>query len=103
MTMIYSDEHAELLAMGKSETRRASHVEPCGSKWTADMSPVGGPLLGPFDLRQQALDAEVAYLNRQLFEDPIACAVCGKPVYMQYNCVFAHAESGAYNHVAKVI
>ena len=62
--MIYSDELADLLAQGTSTIRRASHVEPApNGGWIADMSPSDGPVLGPFALRQQALDAEVAWLH----------------------------------------
>jgi hypothetical protein len=50
-------------------TRRASHVEPyADGGWTADMSPVGGPVLGPFALRGQALEAETAWLATYLGE-----------------------------------
>lgn len=64
---IYSDTLAFLLPLGKAEIKRASHVEPHpGGGWTADMSPVGGPVLGPFDLRSIALSEEVAYLNEHL-------------------------------------
>ena len=67
-TMIYSDEHADFLRTGKTTVRRVSNVEPAPEGgWTADMSPVGGPVLGPFALRQQALDAEVEYLKSILF------------------------------------
>jgi hypothetical protein len=64
--MIYYDEIATLLTMGESRIVRASHVEPdAKGYWTADMSPVEGPLLGPFALRQDALDAEVAWLQAE--------------------------------------
>lgn len=46
---------------------RASHVEPSGRmEWVADMAPVGGPVLGPFDLRSAALAAERAWLEAEL-------------------------------------
>lgn len=63
--MIYSDACVGILEQGASHVRRASHVEPSddGSGWTADLSPVGGPTLGPYKLRQAALDAEVAWLQ----------------------------------------
>jgi hypothetical protein len=62
--MIYADAIAPLLMGGASTVRRASHVEPAaGGGWAADLSPVGGPVLGPFPLRQAALDAEVAWLR----------------------------------------
>lgn len=47
--------------------RRASRVEPTTDmppKWTADMAYSGGPVLGPFDTRTQALAAEAAWLLR---------------------------------------
>ncbi len=62
---IYSDELAELLGgNGEARTVRASHVEPDGSGgWTADMSPMDGPLLGPFKTRREALEEEVKWLE----------------------------------------
>lgn len=43
---------------------RASAVEPnADGRWTADLAPVGGPVLGPFDTRGEALAAEVAWLR----------------------------------------
>ena len=32
-------------------------------RWMADLSPVGGPVLGPFDRRSDALAAEVYWLE----------------------------------------
>lgn len=47
--------------------RRASHIEPTpDNRWVADMTPVSGPVLGPFDFRSQALAAEVAWLEENL-------------------------------------
>jgi hypothetical protein len=68
-TLIYDDAHADFLAQGTAVVTRASNVEPApqGAGWVADMSPVGGPTLGPYALRSQALAAEVAYLERLLF------------------------------------
>ena len=44
---------------------RASHVEPdAAGQWSADLAPVGGPKLGPFDTRADALAAEIVWLNR---------------------------------------
>ena len=64
LRFIYDDEIASLLSHGVSTIRRASHVEPSGNGWTADMTPVDGPVLGPFALRHDALTAEVAWLQR---------------------------------------
>jgi hypothetical protein len=57
-------EDLDLTALGPLSITRASHVEPdsCG-QWLADLSPVGGPILGPFSKRSQALNAEQDWLN----------------------------------------
>jgi hypothetical protein len=59
------DETVDLSALGHVTIRRASHVEPTDNgQWQADLSPVGGPVLGPFTLRSNALAAEVEWLRR---------------------------------------
>lgn len=63
MKFLYHDALVSLLEEGEADIQRASHVEPCGTEWEADMSPVGGQVLGPFPTRGEALAAEVAYLN----------------------------------------
>lgn len=91
LEFIYSDALVGLLALGDSQTKRASHVEPHPSKngWLADMMPSGGPVLGangteghvphkdcdcqtcegvvesltPFETRAEALAAEVEWLK----------------------------------------
>lgn len=65
MRFIWSDELAPLADSGVATTRRVSNVEQAGpgQGWTADMSPVDGPELGPFRLRRDALSAEQAWLN----------------------------------------
>lgn len=95
LRFIYTDALASLLDLGTAEVVRASHVEPApGGGWLADMRPSGGPVLGsngsytpqsplpmemfgeverfvmgaaitPFALRQDALDAEMAWLQRE--------------------------------------
>ena len=58
-------EAVNLSELGRLSIQRGSHVEPTANgQWTADMSPVQGPQLGPFDCRTQALEAEVAWLNQ---------------------------------------
>jgi hypothetical protein len=46
---------------------KASHVEPdVQGSWWADLAPTGGPKLGPFLRRSDALDAERQWLEDQL-------------------------------------
>ena len=60
---IYGEE-INLAALGTPRISRASHVEPDEQgRWLSDLSPVGGPVLGPFDRRSDALAAEVAWLE----------------------------------------
>jgi hypothetical protein len=57
-------EAIDLAGFGPPVITRASHVEPdTEGRWHADLSPVGGPVLGPFDRRSAALEAEVAWLE----------------------------------------
>lgn len=63
------DEQIDWTALGQVSIRRASHVEPnVDGSWCADLQPVGGPKLGPFDKRSAALAAEVAWLQAHWFE-----------------------------------
>ena len=56
-------EAVNLHQLGRLSIQRGSHVEPTADgQWTADLSPVNGPLLGPFSKRADALAAEVAWL-----------------------------------------
>lgn len=56
-----------LQELGTISIQRASHVEPdANGRWLADLSPVSGPVLGPFALRSEALAAEVAWLEQHL-------------------------------------
>ena len=60
---IYS-EVISLTGLGQATINRASHVEPTkDGTWLADLSPVGGPTLGPFEKRTLALEAEVVWLR----------------------------------------
>lgn len=61
--LIYEDDLRGLLQVGQGKVTRASHVEPTvDGRWTADLTPVNGPVLGPFETRAEALQTEVSYL-----------------------------------------
>ena len=69
---VYS-ELVDLHALGRPTIRRGSHVEPTADgRWTADLSPVAGPLLGPFDSRSAALTAELSWLREFWLCEPHA-------------------------------
>ena len=58
------DEAIDLKLFGPLSIARASHVESDAmGRWFADLAPVAGPCLGPFDRRSDALDAERAWLE----------------------------------------
>ena len=60
---IYGDD-LDLHTLGFPQIRRASAVEPDDAgRWCADLSPAGGPRLGSFDRRSDAVAAEVAWLT----------------------------------------
>lgn len=59
------DELIDLHSLGAMNIERGSHVEPgTDGRWTADLSPVSGPTLGPFTHRTEALAAERDWLQR---------------------------------------
>jgi hypothetical protein len=60
-------EEIDLAAIGALRVRRASHVEPDPlGLWWADLCPVGGPRLGPFGRRSEALVSEGTWLVQNL-------------------------------------
>jgi hypothetical protein len=64
------DEALDWRALGYVSIRRASYVEPDATgRWFADLSPAGGPRLGPFTLRSQALAAEIDWLSQHWLTD----------------------------------
>jgi hypothetical protein len=64
-------EAIDLAALGTPAIQRASHVEPDETgRWWSDLGPVGGPRLGPYAYRSEALQAEAAWLDAYLFANP---------------------------------
>lgn len=60
---VYS-EAIDLAEIGRLSISRGSHVEPDREgHWFADLAPVGGPRLGPFSRRSDALMAEAEWLE----------------------------------------
>lgn len=46
---------------------RASRFKPSpAGRWEEDHAPIGGPRMGPFELRHEGLDAELAWLQQRL-------------------------------------
>ena len=67
MQFLYNDAMTGLMKHGDATIERASFVEPTAdNKWTADMKPSHGPVLGPFDTRAEALAAEVRWINENV-------------------------------------
>jgi len=64
------DEAIPLRELGSLDIQCASHVEPSpDGTWTADLTPVGGPHLGNFLERSEALAAELGWLEKNWLID----------------------------------
>jgi hypothetical protein len=67
---VASDDLSFVDSLGDCDVRRASHVEAVKhdgkSMWETDLFPVGGPVLGPFQTRTEALQKEVEWLDQRL-------------------------------------
>jgi hypothetical protein len=64
-------ETIDLATLGPITIRRASQVEPdAQGRWWAELAPVGGPKLGPFDRRSLALEAESVWLEKNWLASP---------------------------------
>ena len=65
------DETVDLSSLGSLTIQRGSHVEPnAAGRWLADLAPVDGPVLGPFNHRSEALAAEREWLERNWLCQP---------------------------------
>lgn len=70
---MYSDKLIFIQQLGEAKIERASHVEPQGTMWIADMGPSGGPILGPFPTRCEALRREEEWLISLLRAKSLFC------------------------------
>ena len=60
---LYSEE-IDLAELGRVSITRASHVEPDQQgHWFADLAPINGPVLGPFERRSEAFEEEQSWLT----------------------------------------
>jgi hypothetical protein len=67
---IYGEE-LPLESLGRPCIERASHVEPeATGGWSANLRPVGGPVLTGFARRSEALAAEIEWLDRHWLQGP---------------------------------
>lgn len=55
--------------LGPARITRAASVEPRDEEWWVNLSASGGPLLGPFEARCDAIAAEQEWLDRYLLGD----------------------------------
>ena len=61
------DDKLNLQYLGKTTIHRASYVEPDkNGNWWADMKLSGGPKLGPFKSRKEALRKEIKWLHSHI-------------------------------------
>ena len=67
--MIYTED-IDVTEIGDVQSiTRASRVEPVNrNQWAADMRPVGGPVIGTFNKRSDALTAEVNWIEENILE-----------------------------------
>ena len=61
---VYSED-IDLATLGRLVISRGSYVEPdAAGQWLVDLSPVQGPMLGPFAQRSAALESEADWLEQ---------------------------------------
>jgi hypothetical protein len=63
-------EAIDLAVLGDLTIRRASHVEPDDlGQWWSDLGPIGGPQIGPYPKRSDALAAEQFWLEQHIINE----------------------------------
>lgn len=66
LSFVWSDDLADLAQHGTASIVRVSEVEPDASgRWWANLSRIGGPMLGPFVKRGEAIAAELEWLRNR--------------------------------------
>lgn len=67
VSFVWDDALAGLVREGTPTITRVSDVEPTpDGRWQADLSRIGGPVMGPFELREVALEQEKAVVTGRL-------------------------------------
>lgn len=66
LRFVWDDKLQILTDLGQCNSVRVSDVESIGSRWYADLRRIGGPRLGPFALRSDAIRSEVQYIEGRL-------------------------------------
>lgn len=76
MQFVHDDRLRGLLHQGAASIKRMSNVEPGDVErgqnplgWYADLAASSGPVLGPFETRQAALNAEVEWINTNVLTE----------------------------------
>lgn len=68
LEFLYGDDLSPLMSLGNTTIQRASTVDPRQENgqvnWYADLALSGGPELGPFPTREEAIVAETTWLNQ---------------------------------------
>ena len=70
--MIYTVD-IDIAALGNLQSiTRASLIEPTNrNQWAADMRPIGGPVIGAFDKRSDALTAEIYWIEKYILGESL--------------------------------
>lgn len=70
INFLYDDVLKPLLECGESSFRRASNIDPKmtkdGPRWFVDLSLSSGPEIGPFETKDEAIKAEIDWLNARI-------------------------------------
>lgn len=96
---IYSDDVLELIRQGEARISRASHVEPDDSgQWTADLSPVGGPILGHTTCGRPRSRQKLPGSRRTTYDTPPSSPYGQEGAFLVWRC---HREIPEGDYIQK--